>query len=200
MGSTVSTTMTWPAATDVLSGVKSYLVQRSLDGAAWVTLISATTTRSYKRTMSFGTPTRFRLYATDNAGNRGTGATGPTVTATLRQDVTSATTSYTGKWANVTLSSASGGRLHRSTRAGSTVTFKTTARAIAVVARRGPLNGKAKVYIDGVYKSTIDTHRSTYQSRVVVFNTSWASSATHSVKVVVSGGARVDIDAFVFLR
>ena len=33
VGSTVSTTMTWPAATDALSGVKSYAIKRSLNGA-----------------------------------------------------------------------------------------------------------------------------------------------------------------------
>jgi subtilisin family serine protease len=200
VGSTVSTTMTWPAATDALSGVKSYLIQRSLDGAAWTTLISSITTRKYKRTMSFGTPTRFKLYARDYADNFGKGATGPNVTATLRQDQASTPTTYTGKWANVTLSSASGGRLHRSTRKDSTVTFSTTARAIAVVGRRGPLNGKAKVYVDGVYTSTIDLYRSSYQSRVVVFNKSWYTTATHAVKLVVVGTGRIDVDAFVFLR
>jgi subtilisin family serine protease len=200
VGSTVSTTMTWPAATDALSGVKSYMIKRSLDGAAWTTLISSTTTRSYKRTMSFGTPTRFQLYARDYADNLGKGAVGPNVTATLLQDGTSIA-KYTGKWANVTLSSASGGHLHRSTTSGSTVTFTTSARAIAVVGRRGPLNGEAKVYVDGVYKSTIDLHRSSYQSKVLVFNTSWNTTATHSVKLVVVGGTgRVDIDAFAFLR
>ncbi len=111
----------------------------------------------------------------------GAGAIGPLVTAYLAQDGTAAAR-YTGTWSNVSLSSASGGRLHRSTRANSTVTFTTSARAIAIVARRGPLNGKAKVYVDGVYKSTIDTYRSSYQSRVVVFNISWNTAATHSVK------------------
>ena len=200
VGSTVSTTMTWPAATDTLTSVKSYLIKRSLDGGAWTTLITSITTRSYKRAMSFGTPTRFQLYARDVAGNLGKGAVGPTVTATLLQDGTSIA-KYTGKWSNVNLSSASGGRMHRSTTSGSTVTFTTSARAIAVIGRRGPLNGQAKVYVDGVYKSTIDLRRSSYKSRVLVFNTSWNTTATHSVKLVVVGGTgRVDIDAFAFLR
>jgi subtilisin family serine protease len=200
IGTTVSTTMTWPAATDDLSGVKSYLIKRSLNGAAWTTLISSITTRSYKRTMSFGTPTRFQLFARDGAGNLGKGATGPTITASLLQDGTSLA-KYSGTWSTVSLSSASNGRLHRSTKGGTAVVFTTSARAIAVVGRRGPLNGRAKVYVDGVYRSTIDLHKSTWQSKVVVFNTSWTSKATHSVKVVVIGGTgRVDIDAFAFLR
>ena len=200
VGSTISTTMTWPAATDALTGVQSYLIKRSLNGATWTTLISSTTARSYKRTMSFGTPTRFALYARDGAGNLGNGAIGPAVTASLLQDGT-AIAKYGGKWSTVTLSSASGGRLHRSTSHGATVEFKTSARAIAVIGRRGPLNGRAKVYVDGVYKSTIDLRKSTWQSKVIVFNTSWTSTATHSVKLVVIGGSgRVDVDAFAFLR
>jgi hypothetical protein len=150
--------------------------------------------------MSFGTPTRYQLFARDGAGNLGKGAIGPTVTATLLQDGT-AIARYSGTWSTVNLSSASSGRLHRSSSGGAAVTFTTSARAIAVVGRRGPLNGRAKVYVDGVYKSTIDLDRSTWQSKVVVFNTSWTSTATHSVRVVVIGGTgRVDIDAFVFLR
>ena len=141
--------------------------------------------------------------ARDAAGNYGAGAIGPIVTAYLRPGRRPPLATYTGTWSNVSLSTASGRRLHRSTRANSSVTFTTSARAIAIVARRGPLNGKAKVYVDGVYKSTIDPYRSSYQSRVVVFNTSWTTAATHSVKVVVlatARRARVDIDAFAFLR
>ena len=34
-----------------------------------------------------------------------------------------------------------------------------------------------------------------------MFNTSWTSTATHTVKLVVIGGSgRVDVDAFAFLR
>ena len=201
VGSSVSTTMTWPAATDALSGVRDYAIKRSLNGT-WTTLQTGLTVRKYKRTMAFRAQTRFQLLARDGAGNQGAGAVGPLVTAYLAQDGTAAAR-YTGTWSNVSLPSASGGRLHRSTRANSTVTFTTSARSIAIVARRGPLNGKAKVYVDGVYKSTIDTYRSSYQSRVVVFNISWNTAATHSVRLVVLATPRrprIDIDAFAFLR
>ena len=52
-----------------------------------------------------------------------------------------------------------------------------------------------------MYRSTIDLRKSSWQSKVVVFNTSWNTAALHSVKLVVVGGTgRVDVDAFVFLR
>ena len=150
--------------------------------------------------MAFGTPTRFQLYARDGAGNLGPGATGPTVTAAMLQDGTSIA-KYSGKWSSVLLSSASNGKLHRSSTGGAAVVFTTSARAIAIVGRRGPLNGRAKVYVDGVYRTTIDLRKSSSQYKVVVFNASWTSTATHSVKLVVIGGTgRVEVDAFAFLR
>ena len=75
--------------------------------------------------------------------------------------------------------------------------------AIAVVGRRGPTSGKAKVYVDRVLASTIDLYRSTSQSRVVLFSRAWTTVAPHSVRVVVvatPGRPRVDIDGFAVLR
>jgi hypothetical protein len=103
----------------------------------------------------------------------------------------------------VSASSASNGKLHSSTRTGASVEFKTTARAISVVGRKGPANGKAKVYVDGAYVQTIDFYRSSTQYRVVVFNKSWSTNGVHSVKLVVagtSGHPRVEVDAFPILR
>ena len=85
VGSTVSTTMTWPAATDAMSGVKDYAIKRSVNGT-WTTLQTGLTARTYKRTMAFKAQTRFQLLARDAAGNYGAGAIGPIVTAYLAQD------------------------------------------------------------------------------------------------------------------
>jgi subtilisin family serine protease len=201
VGTTVSTTMTWPPATDDLSGVRTYTVRRSLNGAAFTTL-TTTSARSHKRTMAFGTPTRFELSARDGAGNTGVAAVGSSIRALLIQDGTSAAR-YAGAWSTVSQSGASGGRLHRATRAGAKVDFTTTARAIAIVARRGPLNGKARIIVDGVDRGIINLNRSRAQSRVVVFSASWATAGSHRVRVVVLGTAghpRVEIDAFAILR
>jgi subtilisin family serine protease len=200
IGTGVSTTMVWPAATDTLSGVASYLIRRSLNGGSSAVLASSVTTRSYKVAMTFGTRNRFQLFARDRAGNLGPGALGPTVTASLVQDGTSLA-KYSASWSTVAISSASNGKLHRSSTNGASVEFRTTARAMAIVGRRGPLNGKARVYVDGHLFATIDLRKSTTQSKVVVFNTSWTTAAVHSVKLVVIGGTgRVEVDAFAFLR
>jgi hypothetical protein len=202
VGSTVSTTLIWPAATDAMSTVASYVVKRRVGGAGWTTVASSTTARSLKQTLAFGAGYRFGVAARDVLGNLGAQADAPSISATLLQDGTSLAR-YAGSWSTATSASASNGKLHTTTRAGASVEFRTSARAIAVVGRKGPGRGQAKVYVDGVYVQTIDLYRSSIQSRVVVFGKSWSTSGVHSVKVVAvgtTGRPRVDIDAFVILR
>jgi subtilisin family serine protease len=202
IGSTLSTTMTWPPATDDHSGVSSYVVRRRFGTGSWSIIASALTTRSLKVSLAFNTATQFGIAGRDGVGNVGPQAESPPVTALLLQDGTSLA-KYAGTWSLVSTSSASNGKLHASTRAGASVEFKTTARAIAVVGRKRTGNGQAKVYVDGVYVKTIDFYRSSTQSKVVVFNQSWPTNGLHSVKLVVvgtSGRPRVEVDAFPILR
>jgi subtilisin family serine protease len=202
IGSSVSTTMAWPPATDQHSGVSSYVVRRRVGSGSWTILASALTTRSFKVALPFNTATQFGIAGRDGVGNVGPQAVAPTVNAVLLQDGTSLA-KYSGTWSLVSSSSASNGKLHASTRSGASVEFKTTVRAIAVVGRKGPGNGQAKVYVDGAYVQTINLYRSSTQSKVVVFNKSWTSNGVHSVKLVVVGTAghsRVEVDAFPILR
>jgi subtilisin family serine protease len=202
IGSSVSTTLAWPPATDDHSGVSSYIVRRRVGSGSWTILASALTTRSFKVSLPFNTATQFGIAGRDGVGNVGPQAVSPTVTAVLLQDGTSLA-KYSGTWSVVSSSSASNGKLHSSTRAGASVEFKTNARAIAVVGRKGPSNGKAKVYVDGAYVQTIDFYRSSTQSKIVVFTRSWSTNGVHRVKLVVvgtSGHPRVEVDAFPILR
>jgi subtilisin family serine protease len=202
IGSSLSTTIAWPPATDDHSGVSSYVVRRRVGGGSWTILASSLTTRSFKVALPLNTASQFGIAGRDGVGNVGPQAVSPTVTGVLLQDGTSLA-KYSGTWSLVSSSSASNGKLHASTRAGASVEFKTTARAIAIVGRKGPSDGKAKVYVDGTYVKTIDFYRSSTQSKVVVFNQSWSANGLHSVKLVVvgtSGRPRVEVDAFPILR
>jgi len=202
VGTSLSTTMVWPPATDDHSGVASYIVRRRVGTGSWTILASTLPTTSFKVSLPIGVTTTFGVAARDGAGNVGAQAASPPITGVLLQDGTSLA-HYTGTWSAVSSNTASNGKLHSSMRAGASVTFSTTARAIAVVGRLGPTEGSAKVYVDGVFVRTVDFHRSTSQSKVVVFNTSWSANGSHSVKVVIVGTAghpRVDIDAFAILR
>ena len=110
---------------------------------------------------------------------------------------------YAGTWSSANSTSASAGRLRYATRAGASVSFRFTGRAVAVVAPKGPTRGSVKVYVDGVYAGAVSLYRTASVSRVVVFGRSWTASGTHTVKLVVVGTAgrpRVDIDGFAILR
>ena len=77
------------------------------------------------------------------------------------------------------------------------------APSVALVAPKGPSRGSVKVYVDGVYVSTVSLHRSSYLARVIVFAKAWPTKAAHTVKLVVVGTAghpRVDVDGFVVIR
>ena len=194
--------MTWPAATDAMSGVKDYAIKRSLNGT-WTTLQTGLTARTYKRTMAFRAQTRFQLLARDGAGNYGAGAIGPIVTAYLAQDGTAAAR-YTGTWSNVSLSSASGRRLHRSTQGefhghvhdvGPGDRHRRAGAARSTARPRSTSTGSTSRRSTRIARAT--------SRRSWCSTSSWNTAATHSVKVVVvatSRRPRVDIDAFAFLR
>jgi subtilisin family serine protease len=197
VGSTVSTTISWPAATDQ-SGVLSYVVRRKVGSGAWTVLANAQTSRSLRTALTVNSLTAFGIAGRDGAGNVGASADSPAVRATMFQEGTSLAT-YSGRWTTTSSSTASNGKLRTSTQAGAWVQFRRSARSIGIVGRQGPTSGKAKVYVDGVFVATIDLYRSTARSRVVLFSQSWPTAGIHSVKLFVSGTSsrpRIDIDGW----
>ena len=153
---------------------------------------------SLRQTLTFGSAYRFATRTRTSGGSLGPTAYGQYVETALFQEGTSLAR-YSGRWTTTLSSTASGGKLRTSTQANAYVEFKRAALATAIVGRRGPTSGKAKVYVDGVLVSTIDLYHATSQSRVVLFSRSWSTVATHTIRVVVLGTAgrpRVDIDGF----
>ncbi len=68
---------------------------------------------------------------------------------------------------------------------------------------RSQARGKVRIYVNGVYQATVGTYPSSASYRAVVWQKTWSSSATRTIKLVVSGTSgrpRVDLDAFVVLR
>ena len=202
LGSTkVSTRIGWPAATDDLTGISAYGVGLKIDGGAWGTYVSSTTARHADRLLKFGHTYTFRVRARDGARNWGPTAAGPLLAPKLYQE-TSTRLKYSSGWKSSKSSTASGGKSKYATRKGASATFTFTGRAYALVAAKSSGRGKFRLYVDGVFRSTIDLHRSKGLARVLVATGSWATSGPHSVKLVVAGTkghARVDVDAFAIL-
>lgn len=107
-------------------------------------------------------------------------------------------------WARTSCSCAIGNSMLR------TSTYKTSlstvvnaaggTKHVALLMANGPARGRASVYYDGAYVTTIDSYASANVNRVVMWEKELTGTANHTIKVVnqaTSGRPRIDIDAYV---
>ena len=185
------------------SGIKSYALQRQVDGGAWsnVSLSSATAT-SIVQSLTFGHAYRYRVRATDKQGNVSAWRYGPVQRPMLTQQTSTAFTWSAGYWSTARSSSYLGGSGRYTLHGGSWASFRATGSSFAWVSYRAPNRGKAAVYVDGVLAATVNLYASSYQSRRTVWAISFSTTGTHTIKVVdlgTAGHSRIDIDAFIRL-
>jgi spore germination protein YaaH len=195
-------TLSWSASDAGGAGIRDYDVRRSVDGGAFVNNAVDHAAPTMGIGLTPGHSYRFAVRATDKAGNVGAWVAGPVMRGTLLQDPSGALT-FRGTWAKGTSVSYSGGTVRFSKTAGSAVRYAFTGRGIALVATRGPDRGAVKVYLDGTLVATVDTRADALQFRSVVWSRSWASSGSHTLRLVVVGTSvrpRVDLDALEVLR
>lgn len=113
---------------------------------------------------------------------------------------------YSAGWRRLSTSAAYGRTLRYASAAGTSVTYRVSGTSVAWVSSIGPNRGRARVYVDGRLRATLDLYaRTNVYGRVV-----WASalsSGTHTVRIVVLGtrnwrshGTRVDVDALLRMR
>jgi len=98
---------------------------------------------------------------------------------------------------------ASGGSTRYATTKNASVSMTVTGSGFAWIAPKGKTSGSARVYIDGAWITDVSLYRSTTLSKTIVYSVRWATSGTHTIKVVVLGTAghsRVDLDAFIVTR
>jgi beta-glucanase (GH16 family) len=191
----------WTAA-DSGSGVHHVEIAQSTDGGKYVQIASKQPPWRLNRVVSRGHAYRFRVRAVDAAGNVGAWSYTPTTrVATLSQS--HAAVRYAGRWITSTSTKWWGGTARSSSRAGSTARLTFTGKSIAWVGLKAANRGKARVYVNGVYKATIDLYSSTTRKHLMVWSANYATSATRTVTIQVlgtSGRPRVDVDGFVILR
>jgi hypothetical protein len=106
---------------------------------------------------------------------------------------------YYGTWTATSAAGASGGS-HRYTTSGS-VTVRFDGTYLAWLGKKSPVYGKAKVYVDGVYKTTVSLY-STQTTYGKVWDTGTLSSGRHSVTIAwvknssSTTAINVSVDAF----
>ena len=198
---TVPVRVTW-SGSDADSGIRGYELEVSVDGGAWSDRPLASATQVQRRLrVEPGRAYRFRVRATDAAGNVGAWATGSTFRVEALDDRSTAI-SYATSWKPTVGETAYRGTRTYSERTGNArLTF--TGRQVAWVAILGPTRGTARVYVDGVLARTVDLWSETLETRELVFTRAWGTAGTHTIEVRgvgTAGHPRVDVDAFVVLR
>ena len=208
VGSTFQTTSflaraRWAAATDATNPVSGYQASWRINGGSWSSPAPlAATQRTLDRTFTTSASYELRVRARDAAGNWSSWALMPAVSTGVAQD-TSGSIARSGTWTSVSNSSYSRGTAINARRAGATLTRTFTGRSVAWISAVGPTRGSARVYIDGALVSTVSQYRADPGYRKVVFERSWATSGTHTIRIEVvgtSGHPRVDLDALVVIR
>jgi subtilisin len=196
---TVQARVVWPAAVD-FSAIAGYEIQASVDGGGWgPTTALPPTPRVVTPILTLGHAYRYRIRARDAGGIWSEWATGNSYTAALAQD-RSPSVAYRGTWVRIAYSGASGGNLTYAVAAGASAKLTFTGRAIGFIAPMGPTRGSAKIYWDGVYRTTISFKATKGQSRLVMYSIGSATLGTHTLEVRLVGNGRVDVDAFVTFR
>jgi GH25 family lysozyme M1 (1,4-beta-N-acetylmuramidase) len=182
------------------SGISGFSLQQQRNGGAWTTVsLSPSTATSIGQQWTFNDTLRYRMRATDRAGNTTAWTYGASFKVSMSQDTSTGIHYSSGSWALTKTSYASGGTLHYTGTAGAWASQIFTGQAIAWVAYKGPNRGQARVYIDGVLAATVNLYQATYASKVVVFTHSWAVNGSHTIKIVcvgTAGHSRIDLDGF----
>lgn len=198
-GSALVTRVVWPAATDQ-SPIAAYELQSRVDGGAWGSTISTSgAVRVAATSQAHGRRYEYRVRARDAVGNWSAWAVGPSYTSDVVEDGSLRVT-YGGRWTRQATGAASGGATRYATAAGSSATLAFKGRAVGVVMPVGPTLGAARVYFDGVYRTTISLRSATAGNRLVKYAIGSATAGVHRIRIELVGNGRVDLDAFVTLR
>jgi hypothetical protein len=107
---------------------------------------------------------------------------------------------YSGAWASSKcVCFVRGTDRHTSTK-GASVTFTYTGNVVGWVTPTGPGRGSARIYQDGVLKTTISTYATANTGARVMWSNWFATPGQHTIRIVVvgtSGHPRVDFDGFI---
>jgi hypothetical protein len=205
--SAIPVTTAWLAVDDAAgTGLDHYLLQRSLNGGATWTDVALPTplTTSFATTVPASGTVAYRVQACDRTTNC---TTAWSTTGTLSPRITqqsSTAVRYRGAWISSRSLVASGGTIRYSRARNAYTTFTFTGRGIGFVAVKSSIRGVVKVYIDGTYRGPVNLYKTgASQTRLLVWQTAFANSGRHTIKLVVAGSAghpRVDVDAFVVMK
>lgn len=191
------------------SGIASTELQQQVGSAAFAS-VSLSSPAALSADLSVATSSttlrRLRARATDTAINTSGYATGPLFKVRAFQNGSAAIV-QSGTWKVSSSSSFYGGSVRRSGSAGAQQSLTATMQDVAIVSTRGPNRGIAQVWLDGALVATFDLYSPTTQYRRVVWAADFATAASHTVVLRVTGtknpassAKRVDLDAYLVMQ
>ncbi|MDF2652905.1 MAG: hypothetical protein K0Q73_8710, partial [Paenibacillus sp.] len=127
----------------------------------------------------------YQVYAIDSYGNVSAGSNAmaiisPTV-ATVEDDTV--TVQYSGTWTRFVNMAYSGGSVERAESAGAYADIPFYGTSAKLFGSRSVNNGQARIYIDGIYQTTIDTYSPTTQYQQELYDTGALSEGAHVLRV-----------------
>ncbi|MEF3310743.1 heparinase II/III family protein [Paenibacillus sp. GYB004] len=128
---------------------------------------------------------RYRVYAIDTMGYVSEGSSGISILdpAMVSVDDDEAIVAYTGDWKSFDNTAYWGGTVRRAQSAGSYADIPFYGTKAVLLGSRSFNNGKAHIYIDGVYQTTIDTYNPTVQYQQELFVSDSLEEGLHMIRV-----------------
>jgi hypothetical protein len=184
------------------AGLQSYQLEYRIGSGDWVRLPLASPASSVTRhVLPSAHDVRYRVRAIDRNGQAGDWRSSDWVIPTALSDSSTAIR-YSGTWAFVNYSTYLNRRAHWTKTRSASVTYTFDGASVAWAGPAGPTRGQARVIVDGRLVATVDTYRSVFKARGVL----WAASlkdGRHTLRIQVLGTAgrpTVAVDGLYVLR
>jgi nitrous oxidase accessory protein NosD len=185
-----------------ISHARAYYAQIRRDSGRWASLrLAHATSLSASRTLAAGHWYRVRLRVRYGGGMLSRWAY-TTLMKAVRLQETSSSIAYSGSWHRIRSESASGSYVKYTTSTGAAARFAFDGRAFIWASPKGPTRGKARVYIDGTYRATINLWASSFMARRIVYKATWSKRGHHVVVIKdtgTTGHPRIDVDALGYI-
>jgi spore germination protein YaaH len=191
----------WPVATDGASAIAGYELEAARDAGPWQPIASGAGTSAITWA-DFGRLYQYRVRARDAAGNVSDWRASTPLTLTPTDD-RSAAIRYSTGWQRLFSVPSYAGTLRRTIARGATAAFTASGRQFAFVARVGPTQGSASIYVNGVYQGRVSLYSATVGYMRVVWSKDFGTSARRTLVIRALGTAghpAVIIDALIVAR
>ena len=198
LGKTVPIKLTWSSNAPDVAG---YWLWKRVDRHRWryVRRPDLWSNTAHVRVVR-GHHYRFLVHAFDEAGNASRASIGYPFKAHVFQE-RDRRVSYSGRWSHLYRSAASAQHVSVAESGPTLSRLSFYGKAIAWVSPTSPEGGRAAVYLDGQFVSTVDLTSTEPKERQVVFTHRFESIRWHRIAVrPLEGSVGVQVDAFVKLR